>query len=269
MARKKKADSGGGGSGDWLNTYADMVTLLLTFFILLFSMSSMDSAKFDMLVMALRSSEGEDTNTIVIKGEATGDKQVGTAAAGENDNDIIESLDEVFEALMEFIEENKLQDKVEVAKDEGIVFVRFMDDMLFQPNSAILKPEDREILNFVGVAIKSVQNEARSINIVGHTAAVPGDPNYAVSDRMLSTERANALLMYFEDDIGIDPIKMFATGMGKWQPLVPEGTELVSIDDANATEEMRGKNRRVEILINSEGNSLAEQLDNIYEQLIE
>lgn len=259
MARKKKTGGSGPGSGDWLNTYADMVTLLLTFFILLFSMSSLDANKFNMLVTAF-ASEGDSSNVIVIRGETEGKEQKGGTVSGDQAESETLNMDAIAKALQEYIEEQQLQNSVEVSQGDGYVFIRFMDDMLFEPNSAILKPKDKEILNFVGMGIKSIQADANSINIVGHTAAIPDDPNYAVSDRKLSTDRANAVLMYFEDDIGIDPTKMFATGMGKWQPLA--GAD-------NSTEQGRAKNRRVEILISSQGNSLSEQLDNVYEKLVE
>lgn len=257
MARKKKADSGGGGGGDWLNTYADMVTLLLTFFILLFSMSKMDAAKFNMLVKAFASDNGT-ADTIVIKGTTEeGADQTGMADL-TGDQEIVEDMEDIYKALKEFVEAQNLEDSVDVSKGDGWVFIRFMNDMLFEPNSAILKPQDREILNFVGTGIKSVQSDTQSISIVGHTAAIPGAPDYRVSDRQLSTDRANAVLMFFEDDIGIDGTKLFAQGYGKWKPFAD-----------NETEEGRSQNRRVEILISSEGNSLSEQLDNVYEKLVE
>lgn len=257
MARKKR-ESGGPGSGDWLNTYADMVTLLLTFFILLFSMSSLDAAKFNMLVTAF-ASDGESSDKIIIRGEASGTEQ--NADQSESADLEITDLEEIFQLLSQMVQDAGQADSVSVSKGEGYVFIQFMDDMLFEPNSSILKAQDRALLDFVGTSIKQVQDDAIFINIVGHTAAIPEQPDYQVSDRILSTERANAVLMYFEDDIGVDPLKMFATGYGKWKPL-PEYAD-------NATEESRSKNRRVEILISSEGNSLSKQLDNIYEKLVE
>lgn len=253
MARRKKGgDSGGGGGGDWLNTYADMVTLLLTFFILLFSMSSLDSAKFNMLVTAF-ASDGESSDVIIIRGEATGKEQSAQQAQTTDT-----TMEEIAQILQEMITAQNLEDSIEVESGEGYVFIRFKDDMLFEPNSAVLRPRDQELLNFIGVAIKEVQTSAAAINIVGHTAAIPDNPDYAVSDRLLSTERANRVLMYFEDDVGIDGSKLFATGYGKWKEIAP-----------NTTPEGQARNRRVEILISSENNSLSEQLDNVYEKLVE
>lgn len=262
MARRKRASGGGPGSGDWLNTYADMVTLLLTFFILLFSMSSLDAAKFNMLVLAF-ASDGKASDKIVINGVAEGDEHSGNLPQGEeNANEEItdvddEKLAEIAQQLKEFLEKQQSSDSVSVSQGEGYVLIRFMNDMLFEPNSAVLKPADKEILKFVGNGIKSVENEVEMISINGHTAAIPGDPNYAVSDRLLSSDRANTVLMYFEDTIGIDPLKMQAVGWGKYKPFT-----------TNDTEEGRSKNRRVEILLSTE-NLLSDQLDNIYEKLVE
>lgn len=254
MARKKRPESAANTDG-WLATYADMVTLLMCFFVLLYSMSSVDSAKFNMLVSVF-ATEGESSDKIIIRGEVSGDPTKGANVDGFPAT--AEQLEDVYLLLQQLLKEDNLDSSVEVSRGDGFVFIRFMDNMLFEPNSAILKPQDKEILNFVGTGIKMVQSETNSINIVGHTAAIPGDPDYAVSDRTLSTDRANAVLVYFEDVVGIDPEKLFAAGYGKQKPLA-----------SNETEEGRSQNRRVEILISAEGNTFSEQLDNVYEKLLE
>lgn len=261
MARKKVADSGGGGGSEWLNTYADMVTLLLTFFILLFSMSSLDAEKFNLMVSAfMSSSDSTSPAIIVLNGQTEGNLQEGLPPAGtEIEAEDAPSIEEVFKKIQEYIEESEFKESVSVSQGEGYVFVQFMNDMLFEPNSAVLRPQTREILRFVGNGIKSMENRCEMISIHGHTAAIPDNPDYAVSDRTLSTDRANAVLSVFEDNIGIDSQKLFAVGWGKTKPRAP---------DSNNTEEGRSKNRRVEILISTE-NLLAEQLDNVYEKLVE
>lgn len=255
MARKKKEGSGGPGSGDWLNTYADMVTLLLTFFILLFSMSSLDGAKFNMLVKAFASDTAGSDAKIVIVGTDDGTGQEGFPPEGAIEVVDEVSLEEVYDTIKKFMEDQDVSSSVEVSKGEGYVFIRFMNDMLFEPNSAVLKPADREILSFVGNGIKSVQNKAEMISIHGHTAAIPDNPDYGVNDWLLSSDRANAVLLYFDDVIGIDPKKMQTITWGKNKPFTD-----------NDTEENRSKNRRVEILISTE-DVLSAQLDNVYEKL--
>jgi len=256
MARKKGGGKGDGSSGnEWLNTYCDMVTLLLTFFVVLFSMSSLDSAKFNMMVKAF-ASELRSSDSIIIFAEGTeGTPTFDEKNPFEDGEREVFDMEEVFQMLMGYIEENQLTDSVQVAKGDGYVFIRFMDNMLFEANSARLKPADLEILNFVGYGIKTIQNQAELIRIDGHTAAIPENPNYEVSDRVLSSERANSILMYFEDVIGIDPKKLVQTAYGKQVPIA---------DNNDPVE--RSRNRRVEIFISSE-NIMAEQLHNIYEQL--
>jgi len=247
-------------SGTWLNTYADMVTLMLTFFILLFSMSTIDSTKFNMIVKAFSESTSKDM--IVILGrEGPNDYDAATAQGPDVFEEDVEvkDLTDIFMAISDYIEQNNMQDSVRISQGDGFIFIQFMDNLLFEPNSARLKSSDLDLLNFVGMGIKSVQDQLKLVRIDGHTAAIPEDPDYPVSDRLLSSERANSVLMYFEDVIGIRPELLVQMGYGKQVPL-PGNT--------NSTDEERSKNRRVEIYISTE-NDLREQLDNIYEKLVE
>jgi chemotaxis protein MotB len=259
MARRKKGGGGGGpGSGDWLNTYADMVTLLLTFFILLFSMSSMDSAKFNMLVSAF-TSDSSSSDQIVIYAQSDGTLE-NTAENGGPDEEEIEltDLEDVYQRILEIIRNSGAEDSVEVSKGDGYVFISFMDEMLFQPNSARLKdPDNMEILSQVGYAIRMVEDDVAMISVNGHTAAIPDNPDYPVSDRELSSQRANVVLMFLEDTVGVDGTKMLAVAWGKNRPIAD-----------NNTAEGMSRNRRVEILISAD-NPITDQMDNVYEKLME
>jgi chemotaxis protein MotB len=259
MARRNKGGGGGGpGSGDWLNPYADMVTLLLTFFILLFSMSSLDAAKFNMLVSAF-SSDSTSSDQIVIFAQSDGSLE-NTASEGGPDEEAPEAIDleSVYQRILEIIQNSGAEGSVEVSKGDGYVFISFMDEMLFQPNSARLKdPSNMEILSQVGYAIRMVENEVEMISVNGHTAAIPDNPDYPVSDRELSSQRADVVLMYLEDNVGVDGTKLLSVAWGKNRPIAE-----------NTTAEGMSKNRRVEILISAE-NPITDQLDNVYEKLME
>lgn len=259
MARRKKGGGDAGpGSGDWLNTYADMVTLLLTFFILLFSMSSLDAAKFNMLVSAF-TSDNASSDQIVIFAQSNGSLE-NTAVNGGPDEeaDRIIDMDDVFEYLQNYVAQNNLQGSVEVSQGDGYVFLRFMDEMLFQPNSYRLKdPNNMEILNTVGYGIRMIQDDVEMISVTGHTAAIIGNDDYPISDWELSSQRANVVVTYLEEQAGVSGEKMLGVGFGKNRPIA-----------GNDTAEGMAKNRRVEILISSE-NPITEQMDNVYEKLME
>jgi chemotaxis protein MotB len=95
------------------------------------------------------------------------------------------------------------------------------------------------------------------IRVDGHTAALPENPDYHVSDRDLSSERANAVLKHFEDNVGIRGDRLSALAFGKFRPIA-----------SNDDEAERRLNRRIEIMV-TEANNITMQLDAIYEKLVD
>lgn len=243
----------------WLNTYADMITLVLVFFILLYSMSTIDQEKFTMLVKAftadpetieqIRLLESENKldagKPDVEQGGVIGDKTSQQVAE-------IQNLDELYEYLQKYVKDNKLEDSVQVEKGKDLVYVRFMSTLFFEADKAVLKNGGMDILAFVGGALGQVESKVKFIRIDGHTAEASRGTSI-VDDRVLSTDRANAVLKYLETYYIKDPAKLMAVGYGMYRPISPNDSEI-----------NRAKNRRVEILIAKEDN-LQDELDKIYD----
>lgn len=229
MARQKRKPSDGGGN-EWLNTYADMVTLLLCFFILLFTMSSVDAEKWQALLRTFQNS-GETNQVVVVPGDDGDEKAGNTETLGD--------LTFLKEEIEKTILESGFEGDVEFVGNESIVFIRFSNNLLFDGDSAVLKANTINFLNAIGTSFKSYEDDILFIRINGHTAEVSDRLN-VVSDRRLSTDRANAVLMYLEDIKQIEPRKLIAMGYGKNYPLAP-----------NVDEVGRARNRRVEILVMS------------------
>ena len=243
MAKRKARDEGG---GSWLDTYADMVTLLLTFFVMLFSMSSVNEEKWEQLVRAF-SRKGEDTAQVVIAPEGDGDDvgrnqsefpPPGGEAELETESNLPKNFDELFEYLKTYVEESNMSASVSVEGDEESVYIRFQDNLFFDPDKFDLKPASTDILSFLGTALKNLEEQILTINISGHTAAVPGIDYYPVSDWMLSSERASAVAIFLEEKSGVNPNILLPIGYGKNHPIAD-----------NETAEGREKNRRVDMLI--------------------
>lgn len=251
MARKKIDEEP---CGNWMDTYGDMVTLLLTFFVMLFSMSSVDKEKFDILVEAFSNIDAE-TQQIVLTPEGDGD-QIGTNhgnAPGTSDTmdlkkDLPKDFDQLYEYLKAYIQQNNMEGSVEVKKGNGAVFIRFEDSIFFNPDSFDLKQTGTQILDFLGNCLMSVDDQIMTININGHTAAVPNVENYRISDWRLSSERASSVAIYFEEQKGIPPKKLLPIGYGKNFPTA-----------SNDTAEGRKQNRRVDMMIISTKSSLTDE----------
>ena len=253
MAREKKKSSVN--KDAWLNTYADMITLILVFFILLYSMSTIDQEKFRMLVKAFTADPETIEQIRLLESENQEDAGKPDPLEGGVEGDQVadvENLDDLYEYLKAYVAENNLQESVQVEKGKDMVFVRFMSTLFFQADKAVLKSGGKDILDFVGRALGQVESSIKYVRIDGHTAeAAPGTST--VDDRELSTDRANAVLKYLEDSYIKDPSKLLAVGYGMYRPVAP-----------NDSEANRAKNRRVEILV-TKTDSLQDELDKIYD----
>lgn len=237
----------------WLNTYADMVTLILVFFVLLYSMSSMDQQKYRMLVRAFTTDPKTIEQLQQLDQQESGGKAKGGAAgdAGQGRESRIDNLDKLYNYLKAYVDTNNLRDSVQIEKGKNLVYIRFMSSLFFEADKAVLKPGGTAILDYVGKALGQVEPYIKFIRIDGHTAEAPPGTSQ-VDDRKLSTDRANEVLTYLEDNYIKDPAKLMAVGYGLYKPIAP-----------NDTEENRAKNRRVEILVAQE-DALQDELDKIY-----
>lgn len=235
MARKRKRDSGGGAS--WLETYSDMVTLLLTFFILLYAMSTIDAQKYATIVASF----SKEMNPVVYYQQGSPSESEGSSELPEPiDDEEVNELDELYTLLKQYIDENDLNSQVELSRTEEYVFIRFSDSVTFRGYSDILEQKGRGMLDILAQGLSTVDEYIEEVIIAGHTAKVEYDKTDI--DRSLSTDRANVVLRYLEDKDVIDPAKYLAIGYGLYSPIAD-----------NSTPEGRAKNRRVEIYISRKG----------------
>lgn len=226
MSRKKK-------KGDdinpnaWLDTYADTITLLLTFFILLYSMSSVDAKKLSELSDALQKSLKGDTNVeelVDIDQVATDDKK-----------NIEQKQEDLVKKLNEAIEANSLTDVIKVREEDRGVVLQLDETILFDPGKADLKRKSEKLLNMVTKIIKELPND---VLIEGNTDDVPMFNEEFQSNWELSTGRAVSVVKYFVSVKKLDPTKFSVKGYGEYKPLVK-----------NNSAKNRSINRRVDILI--------------------
>ena len=241
LARKRKTD--GLGPASWLETYSDMVTLLLTFFIMLYSMSTIDAQKYTLIVEALSKGNAIVTqDDLPIEDDLLDDGSIEETPIIEEEN--AEDIDKLYNLLMEYVSKNNLNDSVEISKTEEYVFIRFYDDITFNGYSNKLKDSGKEILDVLAKGLGLVDDYIEEVIIAGHTAEVENDKS--TIDRNLSTERANAVLQHLEAKHVINPAKYLAIGYGLYSPIAD-----------NNTPEGRAKNRRVEIYISRKGHPIS------------
>lgn len=240
MARKKRNDSGGGGAS-WMETYSDMVTLLLTFFIMLYAMSTIDAQKYATIIESFT----KQMNPVAYQQREEQSESEDASSDPKTINNSEEGdLDQLYTMLKHYIDENNLEGQVELQKSEEYVFIRFSDSVTFRGYSDILEMRGREVLDVLADGLEIVDKYVEEIIIAGHTAEVEYDKTDI--DRSLSTDRANVVLRYLENKEVIHPSKYLAIGYGLYSPIAD-----------NNTAEGRAKNRRVEIYISRKGHPIS------------
>lgn len=268
MARKKNNNGSGGPS--WMDTYADMVTLLLTFFVLLFAMSSVDATKWQALVKAFAGSEKADkmtsqqavSNPHSLPSDLTsiefgsGD----TSQTSESSGNVteVETYDDLYPYLKYYVETHNLSDSVNVYKGKDYTFVVFQNTVFFDGDSAEIRQEGKNILDYLCKGFVNISDQIGQIGVYGHTAETSDSKTTSgrIVDRRLSSERAVNVELYIDLKNIVASRKMYSVGYGMYRPLVPyDGTEVT-----------RKKNRRVELFISKAGSGAA-QLDQIYSEI--
>lgn len=233
MARKKKPAEAVN-TMEWINTYADTVTLLMCFFVLLFSFSTINEKKWKDIVDSLK---GDYPITTEAKGSPVNMEGAAGAASTASTEKMEDAL---YKKIKNYIEEKDLTSKVELTKGDDMVTIRFKDTILFDPDKTFLRDDGKVILGDICDALTSSIGLVEMINIEGHTASNPkGLPEFQNTFEF-STQRAVNVLEYLITVKNIEPLKLSAIGYGQYHPL-----------DTNETAEGRSRNRRVEIIVTS------------------
>ena len=255
MAKKKK---GGGGGANWMDTYGDMVTLLLCFFVLLYSMSTISEDKWKAIVQSFNPA-GTPTDLDSVHGGSgpSADENLGggvfddpNAAAQDEINKMLEQMEA---ALKEIAANEGLESAISVELAGGKIYVKFSDTVFFGGNSSVLKPEAKEILLKVCAVLDEGKDAIEEIRVQGHTAqASDTTPNETEGDRQLASARATNVVIFIQDNSSIFPGRFISEGYGQWRPI-----------DDNQGEEGKAPNRRVEMVISGvdlENSELSEAL---------
>ncbi len=236
------------GSPAWMNTYGDMVTLLLTFFVLLFSFSTIDAKKWKAVVQSFRRTSDIEGPTATLDPDFDYDDVVFPVAATpepsvspETDGAKMENLfNELYQKVRNHIVINGLDFALNVTKDDDLIIIRITDTALFDSGQESIRPEALTLLDSIVTLFEEYDEAIQRIQIEGHTDNVPIHSARFKSNWDLSTSRAVSVVQYCIESSSLSPMKYTASGYGEYHPIAD-----------NDTEEGKAKNRRVDFVIQS------------------
>lgn len=265
MARRKEDPPKG--SPAWMNTFADLMNLLLCFFVMLFSMSSVNEEKFEKVIASFQSTfsilpgggasigEGELISSGISQLEnfdSYYNQQLRSQSDGqtEEEKDIteayeqqeLEESEDMAQQLENALSQYGIQDDVEVDFNAEYVTLNMNGALLFDSASAELRDEAYPLVNKLGKILVTYDNNI--IEVEGHTDNVPIHSSKYEDNNVLSMYRALAVANYLRDTTTLDPAYIKSSGRGEYVPIAD-----------NATPEGRARNRRVEIKIYNSYNS--------------
>ncbi len=237
MARKKR-ETIGGGIGEWVVTYGDMVTLLLCFFVAMFTLTDAEVTQLNVMISSL--------NNIGLGG-STGGNTLSAGRLAELGNTVasLPSLEKgkmlatAKKKAMALFQPEIQSNKVRISSDERGVVISLMSDAFFRPGSAEIDiDETRDSFLRLADLLASPELASRRFRVEGHTDSMPVDPDGAfASNWELSAARAVNTLEFLAD-FGADERRFSVAGFADTMPIA-----------ANDTEEGRAYNRRIDIII--------------------
>lgn len=269
MARERKEDPPKG-SPAWMNTFSDLMNLLLCFFVLLFSMSNVNEEKFEMVVASLQSSfsilpsagisigDGDLISSGISALDIFDDFYNSSSALPEGENEPEDSgeteditpeeaaekisqegmaeSEQMSEQIEQLLRAYGLEEAVEVEFNEQYALINLNGALLFESAEATVRPEAEPILEKISIILNNYTNNL--IEIEGHTDNVPALGGTYESNDVLSMYRALYVADYIREHSRVRAENIKSSGRGEYDPIAD-----------NSTPEGRAQNRRVEIKI--------------------
>lgn len=256
MKRRRKKQHNDSGAPKWMVTFSDMVTLILVFFILLFSMSQIDLAKFESITESFQSRAILDFMPSSIPSEDISDPDFSDMmdddskdGNGENNDADLDGLSEhleewerkadalaqLMESVEEYLAEEGLEGQITANRTEEGVILVLQDSIFFDSAEAEILETGEPFLDEIGSLLKGISNHVR---VEGHTDTRPISTYRYPSNWELSGARAGSVVRYFIEEHDLDEARFLIGGYGDTRPVAKD-------DD----EEAWKQNRRVEIVI--------------------
>jgi chemotaxis protein MotB len=221
----------------WLLTYADMITLMLALFIILFAMSTISRVKFQEFAKDVAG--GFDNQWSVNQPPNGG-------VNGKESFNATSTVPAIQKDLQRYVEQHKLQSQVQIHMDHrGLVITLLSDKSYYDSGSAQLRPQTKEILDTVDSFLKKNDN---LIRVEGNTDDVPIATDQYPSNWELSTARAVNVVRYLVEQDRLDPTRISAAGYGQYHPRTD-----------NSSDGAKQQNRRVDIVLLNANLSRAEK----------
>jgi chemotaxis protein MotB len=253
--RHAEEEEGHASAERWLLTYADMITLLMVLFIVLFAIGQTDLKKFELLRQSLNNSLGgsskvfsggtgvlesqpsitaflDNPGLVAAATQALAAQTKASQAKAEEQAALTRASQAIEAALAAHGLTNDVTFRIE---PRGLVVTVVTDQVLFQVGSAVLQPTGMAVLNAIAPVLRNLPND---ISIDGHTDNQPISGGQYPSNWELSTARATAVLRYLIATQELDPTRISASGYADTRPLYP-----------NNTPAHMAANRRVEVVI--------------------
>lgn len=255
--RRRKEKKPEAGAPKWMVTFSDMVTLILVFFILLFSMSQIDDVKFEAISESFRNrmifdffpsavpmnnptehttdlESGKNTNEFSTPTQLPDvtDKDREDKKKNDNNND---SLDLLMVDIERYLNQHELNNVISASRtDRGIVLV-LQESILFDSGEAEILDRGKPFLSKIGGLLSTNPN---NVKVEGHTDSRPMSTYRFPSNWELSGARASSVVRFLISEYDFDISRFSIVGYGETRPVEP-----------NTTVESMKKNRRVEIVI--------------------
>ncbi|MDY0362053.1 MAG: flagellar motor protein MotB [Desulforegulaceae bacterium] len=223
----------------WIVTFSDLMTLLLVFFILLFSISSLNQKKFESVLESIRISLNSKQRPLALMEVLEIPEKTDKTIRIDELTGLTSRKDRIEKDIKSYISKHKIQDNVSVSILDDKIVVQIRGTALFDSGDAVLKLSAEPVLKQLVTVFEAY--DEYNINIKGHTDNVPISTLKYPSNWELSAIRATNVLRFFISQ-GINPLRLTATGYGSLMPLRP-----------NTSPENRAANRRVEFVLEKRG----------------